>query len=734
MKITLDDNVAELEIEQIDDKKKISYLTDKDETFKDYIGKSGNIFYFKALKLNIPKDINYIYIEGIIKKYNEQSEIKINPTKEDIENLKKKANINYSFSSTIDKELMKKTIKEFLIDPKYKNVTYKLFKKVIDDFKIGTTDLLFAESAISNHPDLMLYNNFYLSTEERSMNLLENFYKKYLEFASFEGLGTYDTYKSIKLIEILEPFNIIYITGEKLVNKIKELASKIKYLKYKNKYLNLKNLYYGGADLEYGIGIENEFAFMYGEIEVKTGEQFLIDISRNGIDNFNKVFTNPDTIKDQIRGLKEVRVIEIVNLDPISYIFYEDESFMDSNLKQITLQGLKMFNNASITTLPRIDEIYTGGNINSLLQISPPEETAYLSVMWELATKKYESPNIDNIENEITWKRNYALILLRKIIQKRSKDIWCDYYASKNLKVYDNEPFDFIKVKCFKYDAFSGMDNGKCREYEYLFTKDYLASLHFNITLPRVNLKVPLSPEEKDTHKIVVKFIQLFAPVLIANYGVQDFSYGKFGRLTNGSFRMLHSKTIGINSIDSDLDIPTNRQYSNNIIEKPYNLFYKPINNLNLVNSFDYNFLGKYFPNNEPDTSFNVGYDFRRSIDTLGFEYRLMDYCKISCIKTIIRFIFLLLKFIDHKQINLPKCKAINNDIINNEILNIFTSVNKQLSEPYKKLVYECSGFYDKSINPKEYFSKLYTYLIEIPTNIKYKKLFEKLKINEINF
>jgi hypothetical protein len=111
-----------------------------------------------------------------------------------------------------------------------------------------------------------------------------------------------------------------------------------------------------------------------------------------------------------------------------------------------------------------------------------------------------------------------------------------------------------------------------------------------------------------------------------------------------------------------------------------------------------------------------------------------MDYCRIDGIKTIIKFIFLLFKLIDSKQITKEKCRALNNPIINQQILRVFKTREQELSEEYKRLVYECSGFYYNTKNMDVDFEKLYKYFLDIPENIKHKKIFENLEVNKINF
>jgi hypothetical protein len=727
------ENSGKMEIIEVK-KEDLTYLTDL--SFISLLDKSEKIYYFKNLHLNISKEDNFHYIMEIIEKYNEKVSNKIILSESDEIGLKNKKNMDYDFLPIIDKNLMKEIIKSYPVDKKYQNLFFKLFKKASEIIHFNKNDLLFGESASEISIDLMTFNNFYLSKKERSNFLLNNFYKRYIGFNSFIGKGLYDSFIIGLPIDMLSDFNIIYINMNDLMIKLTQIEEKInfknKYLKYKSKYLKLK----GGSKLEYGIGIENEFAFTYGNIEEIKGSDFVSLIEGN--DSFNKIFKSDRlaSIKDELKKLPTVRIIEIVNLVPLIKIYVDENirvSIFDEELERETIYGLKNFINVEFAknTLDSNDKIniFDKGHPYNLIQILPPEETAYLSCMFELATSKYKSPSIDLIEKEVLWKRNYGLLLLKKIIKKIS--VLDEYYNNLNLlKVYDNQPFDFIKMKCFKIDAFSEMDNNiVCNEkgYDYIYNKDYLSSLHFNITLPRPDLTIPLNESENQIHVILVKYLQLFTPILIKKFGVPDFSFSKFGKLTNGSFRMLHSKTIGINSSDSSKPISANRQSSIDFSSEKYDLF-KSIDTPNLIDSFDYNFLNTFIEKSD----FKLGYDFRQTNNKLGFEYRLMDYCKISCIKTIIKFIFLLYKMIGYKRITQDKCKAINNKIINKQIITFFTTNSNYLDEEYKRLILDCTGFYSKSIDTNEYFSKLYTYLKEIPENIEHKDIFTNLKLHEL--
>jgi len=784
LKISTDDGAGEMEIYTVP-KSDIVYLTSISTEFREIVDRSTNIYYFKGVKLNISNEENYELILRIISEYNTMVDTSnnITLTTSDIEGLKAKKNLDYSFSSVVDKSKMIEAIKKIPVDPKYKGIAKKLFKKAISTIPIIPTDLLFAESASTNHSDLMTFSNFYLTREERSRFLLEYFYKRFLGFHSFIGKGTYDLFKSIRITELLEEFNIIYLSGDELISKIDSLERKIKYLsnlnymdykekylKYKNKYLSLKESIGGsalslarrrqkrmnkkfnerGKNLNYGIGIENEFAYIYGEPEVISGREFIGRITDSS-GNINKSFSNSfkdlsfadsQKLLNQIKDLPKVRIIEVVNLNlnwgptglkyvsAISGEHLPTEMIKDKDFKRKLIEGHQKFHNKTNTELSLSEKsgIFTTDTksfLDSLVNFTPGEETAYTDFMVEIATRRHESPSLNEIIEEIEWKRKFALETLKRYLTILDKDDPIkDYYNNlSKLKVYNNEPYDFIKYKNYSGEG-----------PEYLYIKDYLASLHFNITLPRsVPSSTDLTTVEKTKHLVIIKLLQLFSPVLISTFGQPDYSFGRIDGTTNGSLRILHSKTIGINSSDTREEISSgNREAEFNLTDKRYELYMNESENLK--DSFNYGLLKKKIVPNDKGM-YKVGLDFRRSKSCLGFEYRLMDYCGIDGIKAIIKFIFLLTNLLDYSGINQSKCIALNNEIINQQIFDVFKTEEQSLSSKYRELVRDCSGLWSDETNPKEYFRDIYLQLVsKMDSSSFYYILKTQLNVDRLDF
>jgi hypothetical protein len=280
-------------------------------------------------------------------------------------------------------------------------------------------------------------------------------------------------------------------------------------------------------------------------------------------------------------------------------------------------------------------------------------------------------------------------------------------------------------MKCFP-TAFGGSYD--CDEYNIIYAKDYVSSLHFNITLPRENLDMPVKDDAASVndHKMIIKYLQIFAPILIAKFGVPDFSASILTRfnLSKGSFRMLHSKTVGINSIDSDEDVPETSRFTRDRARiDTYSLYNDATGNL--IGSFDYKYLDKII---HSDGAI-IGYDFRRSTPNLGFEYRLMDFCGLECIGKIIQFIFLLLKLLDNDIIKKTACKAYNNVIINKQIMRVFTT-DKIINADYNELIRDCTTLPITQTNLTECFDEIFTHLNNMAFNHKYFDVFEKLGLN----
>lgn len=129
-------------------------------------------YYFKDVKLDIPKEENYQIIIRIIEEYNRiaPADNKIVVSALDDDNLRNKKNSDLSFVNIVDKVVMKEAIKnvQHTINPIYKGITNKLFNKAIREIPIVDDDLLFGESASENHPDLMTWANFYLTKKEKN--------------------------------------------------------------------------------------------------------------------------------------------------------------------------------------------------------------------------------------------------------------------------------------------------------------------------------------------------------------------------------------------------------------------------------------------------------------------------------------------------------------------------------------------------------------------------------------
>jgi hypothetical protein len=223
IKIATDELSAELEIKEVL-LRDIEYLTTVNGEFNGVVtAPDTKIYYFGKLKVNIPSDVNYAYILDIITRYNAVASSSgksiLTPSGADVEVMRNKKNSNVSFSELVDRVLMKQMIKETVVDPKYKNVTMRLFRKMIDQLELRDNDIVFGESASNNSAELMTFSNFYLSPEKRSEYLLNGFYKTLWNFKTFRGKGTYDTYKSIGIVDFLADFNIIYTNVKNLRDK-----------------------------------------------------------------------------------------------------------------------------------------------------------------------------------------------------------------------------------------------------------------------------------------------------------------------------------------------------------------------------------------------------------------------------------------------------------------------------------------------------------------------------------
>jgi hypothetical protein len=223
VKIATDDLSAELEIKEVL-LRDIEYLRTISGEFNEAVTMPDiKIYYFGKLKINIPSAVNYGYILDIITRYNavvsSTGNAILTPSSADIDVLQNKKNSNISFSRLVDRVLMKQIVKETVVDPKYRNVTVRLFRKMFDLLGLRDDDIVFGESASMNSADLMTFSNFYLSPAERSEYLLNDFYKKYWNFKTFRGKGTYDTYKDFGSVQFLSNFDIIYTNVKTLRDK-----------------------------------------------------------------------------------------------------------------------------------------------------------------------------------------------------------------------------------------------------------------------------------------------------------------------------------------------------------------------------------------------------------------------------------------------------------------------------------------------------------------------------------
>jgi hypothetical protein len=500
----------------------------------------------------------------------------------------------------------------------------------------------------------------------------------------------------------------------------------------------LQSNMFGGAPLEYGIGIENEFCFQYGNIQTMKGSEFKALMAMD---------KNFDTIKKSLKGMTierfntkiddddNIRILEVVNLNPIhSHITYAElgsaSYAFTTDMKELTKEGLRKYTNGGYTEVTNHSLNNILGNKESpsnLIQMGTIEQSAYIWCMTELATQKYRSPKIDNVLNEIKWKRDYATRVVQHLGTYDSIYLtpFKRYYTDLALITpYNNDPYDFIKMKCFP-TAFG--DSFNCTEYSFIYAKDYVSSLHFNITLPRENIEIPIDSDDKSVndHKMVIKYLQIFAPILIAKFGVPDFSDSILRRfeLSKGSFRMLHSKTVAINSVDSDKDLPTNQRQT---LDPDRIATYSLYNDVtgDLIGSFDYTYLHNIIKSTEP----SLGYDFRRSNTKLGFEYRLMDFCGLECIGTIIQFIFLLLKLLHNDEIKTARCKALNNAIINRQIMRVFTS-DKTIEPEYRELIRVCTTLSVTQTDLANCFDEIFAQLNDMPIDEKYNDVFTNLRL-----
>jgi hypothetical protein len=123
-----------------------------------------------------------------------------------------------------------------------------------------------------------------------------------------------------------------------------------------------------------------------------------------------------------------------------------------------------------------------------------------------------------------------------------------------------------------------------------------------------------------------------------------------------------------------------------------------------------------------------IGYDFRRSHSKLGFEYRLMDFCGLECIRKIIQFIFLLLKLLNNDIIKKTSCKAYNNVIVNKQIMRVFTT-DKTINADYNELIRECTRLPITQTDLTKCFDEIFTHLNNMAFNEKYINVFQKLEL-----